>query len=156
MIEKTLMGMPTLRCGLVIWLHELIFVWWFYRLIFVWCMSIPISQYPRVTWGVYLGAELRQWSLTSTDSLDNPLCFSGTHRSTVQRGKLQVPRQTTHMPWAAGLPMLVLDFQMPLRTDLKTMSERKSRSLDVLLQALKVKNGLFFKVKYIYFLHPGL
>lgn len=86
MIEKTLMGMPTQRCGLVIWLHELIFVWWFYRLIFVWCVSIPISQYPHVTWGMYLEGELRLRSLTSTDSLDNPLCFSGTHRSTVQKG----------------------------------------------------------------------
>ena len=119
---------------------------WFHKLIFVWCVPIPISRYPPTTWGVYLPEELRLWSFISTDSLGNPLLFSETHRSTVQKGKLQASHRRAHMPRPTALPMLVLGFQMPLRTDLKMLSERKSRSLGVLLQALRGKKCLFSRL----------
>lgn len=93
MIEKTLMvmGTPTLGCGLVIWFHKLIFVW---------CMLIPISQYPPTTWSVYLPEELRLWSPISTGSLDNPLLFSETHKSTVQKENYKhlIAGHTCHGP----------------------------------------------------------
>lgn len=65
---------------------------------------------------------------------------------TVQKGKLQASHRRAHMPQSAAFSMLVFGFQMPLRTDLKMLSERKSRSLGVLLQVLRGKKCLFSRL----------
>lgn len=122
MTEKTqmVMGTPTVRCRLVIWFHGLILYGGFTSWSLCGGCQFPFHN-THLAPGVC--ALLENWDC---DHWHMGTLGTALHSSHVYSPEGKITAISSgHMPWAAGLPMLVLGFWIPLRTDLKTLSERK-------------------------------